>query len=484
MKTLVIYSRSSTQRPRSVLASLCDWLKKEGHEVWVLDITSYSFVNQDLPPRWFARLNGHDTFPKSFHKALSTIGVNYFVAPEKHITPVLLPPAVEAELQDAVWSDLVTYFRTDSLDTSKGVVKRVAQAMDKKARPVFGIVTDYLTEHGFDQVYVPNGRVPEQRMALEACKSKGVAIRYYEIGRAKPFSFYAGATQVHDRSGTQAEVDDVLAGVPHDLIQDMAHQWLSERTGSDSALNVYSTGWSTTSASTASREDEETTKKTLKAVFFSSSVDEFASYGKAWALHSWSDQYEGFDHIMQLLESQGVACTLRIHPNLTNKSSRYFAAEIARIKEVRARHPHLRVIWHNEPVNSYDLVRESDYIVVGRSTLGHEASLMGKCVWVTTAARYDLIADVRRAWGPEDVTPGNFELWKPDPTGAQRFAAYWAIQDHEFSWGESHWSTWDSFRAPQLLRLGQLFVKNTLGHKLRLIGQELTKIQNKRFSPQ
>jgi hypothetical protein len=38
-----------------------------------------------------------------------------------------------------------------------------------------------------------------------------------------------------------------------------------------------------------------------RAVFFSSSVDEFASYGVAWKLDHWGNQYEAFDAIMSVL---------------------------------------------------------------------------------------------------------------------------------------------------------------------------------------
>jgi hypothetical protein len=217
-------------------------------------------------------------------------------------------------------------------------------------------------------------------------------------------------------------------------------------------------------------------------VFFSSSVDEFASYGAAWKLDSWASQYEAFDSIIGLLQSQGVSCQLRIHPNLTNKSHLYFQREVKEIQALTRKHPALKVFWHNEPINSYELVRNADYVVVGRSTLGLEASLMGKCVWTTTAARYDLVADVRPALSAQAVTKKNFALWKVDPYGAQRFVAYWALQDHEFSFGERSWSTWDSFRPPAILRPGQLLVQNPVRHKIHMLATEITRWRNSRFT--
>jgi len=153
------------------------------------------------------------------------------------------------------------------------------------------------------------------------------------------------------------------------------------------------------------------------------------------------------------------------------------------ILDLQSRFPELTVHWHNEPINSYGLIEESDFVFVGRSTLGHEASLMGKCVWVTAAARYDKIADVRQLHDPSQVTSENIQLWATNPEGARRFAAYWTVQDHPFTWNEDSWSTWDSFRPPPKLRLGQLLIKNPVAHKMHMIRLEIGRSMNKRFRP-
>lgn len=476
MKTLVVFSRSSTQRPRSVGASLAQWLIDHGDEVTLLDVTDFSYANQDLPPRWFARLRGHDVYPGAFRRALDTMGARYLALRYTGHQQPDLPAPVASELTDAVFSDLVTYLRSDDIDITRGHARRVSRVMTKKATELYFALTELLGGETFDQVYVPNGRVPEQRLALEACKSRSVPVLYYEIGRARPHAFYAGKTQVHDREATQAEIPEVLDGLSPDEIEKLATQWLEERTSAGSVLNVYSAGWH--------QADNTTPSSSSRAVFFSSSVDEFASYGAAWKLDQWDSQYQAFDAIMTVLQGQGVACTLRVHPNLTNKSPEYFGREVAEIHRLARQHPDLRVLWHNEPVNSYCLVAESEFIFVGRSTLGLESSLMGKCVWTTTAARYDTVADIRQVMSPHDVTEENLSLWSVDPSGAQRFVAYWAVQDHPFRWGEDSWSTWDSFRTPPGLRWGQLLIRNPLAHKMHVIRLELAKRRNERFHPQ
>lgn len=477
MKTLVVYSRSSTQRPRSVVASLCSWLIKQGNQVSVLDVSAFSPINQDLPPRWFAKLAGQDVYPGKIQGVFSALGVEYSKLPHPRPADIDVPEFVAAELADAIHSDLVTYFNDDQVDPTRGRAERAHRKMYKTAGPLYAALKAVLQESDYDQVYVPNGRVPEQRMALEAAKNLGIAIKYYEIGRAKPYSFYAGSTQVHDRDGTQNELAQVLKGISPTEINTLAQQWLTARTARNSSINVYSKGWRSPDSS------EHTEPRGKKAIFFSSSVDEFASYGEAWALHSWEDQYAAFESIIKLLESEGVRCKLRIHPNLANKSRAYFLREIRRIRQVQALHPNLLVVWHNDPLNSYKLVAESDYVVVGRSTLGLEASLMGKCVWTTTAARYDQVADIRKVFSAEDLTRSNLTLWKVDPHGAARFVAYWSVQDHEFAFGEDTWATWDSLNAPPIMKAGQLLVSNPLSHKVHLLCMQFTRLRNLRFKP-
>lgn len=476
MKVLVVYSRSSTQRPRSVLASLCHWLGSQGHEVSVLDVSSFSLINQDLPPRWFAALFNHHVYKGALEEVLANLGVSFETLVPDYRSNAPLPSAVEAELEDAIMSDLVTYMNSDVVDPRRGIAKWAQQGMDKRGRALFRQIGDYLERTSYDVVYIPNGRVPEQRMAIEACSARGLPHRYYEIGRAKPQSFYAGKTQVHDREKTQDEIPEVLKGLTKATIRRMAREWLTERTKSSSGINVYSAGWKTSAGSGARNPSTTST-----AVFFPSSVDEFASYGAAWKLDSWSSQYEAFAQIMTVLGDKGVECTLRVHPNLTNKSRAYFTREVSEIESLQTQHPNLRVFWHNDPVNSYDLVRQSDYVVVGRSTLGLEANLMGKCVWHTTAARHDQIADVRRVLRAEDATEKNLSLWQVDPHGGERFVAYWTHQDHELTFGERSWCTWDSFRPPGFLRPGQLFIRNPLRHKIHLIHMEVVRFLNNRF---
>ena len=473
MKTLILFSSASTFRPLSVIASLAADQKRAGHDVTVLDISRFSYVSQDLPPRWFARLCGQDVFPGALERVLATEGISLRILSPR-ARAAALPDGVAEQFDEGVFSELVTYLRTDSPQMNRWFHRYTERKIRQRAAPLFDSLTALLRESDYERVILPNGRVAHLRLALMACTVSKVPVEYFEIGRALENSYYLGTQQIHDREGTQAEVTTVTAHLSDTQVADIAHQWLTTRMTTGLAIHPYNTDWSEATDTPASNINEPL------AVFFTSSVDEFTSYGGSWQAHTWADQYEAFDAIVRLLLARGVRCVLRVHPNLRNKSREFVQRELRRVEEIAKGHPQLVVLFHTDPMSSYDLLKAADYVIVGRSTLGLEGSCLGKCVWTTTAARYDNVADVRRALNESDVSDENFTVWTVNPTGAQRFVAYWVSQDNPLTYGEHNWSSWDSLRTPTLMRIGNLLTRNSLVHKAHLVRLEWVKAANLR----
>lgn len=472
MRILILYSRSNTLRPRSVIASLATDKKKEGHDVSVLDISAYSYVNQDLPPKWFARLFGEDVYPDSLNRILKDHQIPFIELNPCQVVREL-PPEVSKEFDASVYSELVTYFRTNTPSSTNLFTRFTERKIREKSRSIYHSLGEFLERSQFDKVIVPNGRISTTRLSISACEDAGVAVEYFEIGRALENSYYSGEQQIHDREGTQSEVESVTSHLSPSQIRNTAKAWLSTRMTTGLAIHPYNTNWSD--------ELDEIYARLPKplAVFFTSSVDEFTSYGGSWQTHEWADQYEAFSSIIDLLDNRGITCVLRIHPNLQNKSLDFVRRELDRVRDLMSAHPKLQVITHTDSTSSYDLLKIAEYVVVGRSTLGLEGSCLGKCVWTTTAARYDSIADIRQVLRPSDVTVAKFRKWKVNPFGAQRFVNYWVEQDSVFAFGEENWSTWDSLKPPRLMKIGNLLVKNSLWHKVHLVMLEITKAVNR-----
>ncbi len=477
MTTVIIYNSGSTQKPFSVASTVAFEARKQDSDVTVLDVENFTYIHQGLPPAWYAKLFGHEVYPGAFQQYLRSIDVGYRIleSPRSRRVKPELTAEVAAELEDAIKSDLFTYFRTDRLEDHPILAPYTARKIRSLSGPLFWVLVNYFRSQKVDTVYVPNGRVAHQRLALLAAREAGCKLRFYEIGRAIPDSAYIGECQIHDREATQAEARIFAVGADKRRMKQVAEEWLDRRTMSQSPINKFSQTWSSAVASPPIFEKQS---HQSKAVFFTSSADEFSSYGSRWASQAWANAFEAFEAIASHLEKLDVEMTLRVHPNLVNKGSKYFRREMRHLRELQAGHPRLRIISHIEPVNSYSLVEESDFIFVGRSTLGLEASLLGKCVWTTTPARYDEVADVRKLHSIEAVTDRNLRLWTADPSGAQAFVAYWTSQDFPFVVGDSQWCTWSLLNPPLAMRLANVMRPAPVLHLAHLIVSEVcSKIQ-------
>lgn len=465
MKTLICFSLSSTLRPRSVVASLTLDELSAGNSVTVLDVSDFSYVRQDLPPAWFARLWGH----RADHSALN----NFFLKREVPFFPLQhtgphreLPNHIRPVLDDAVNSELVTYVRSDSPDPRSRFVKSTMRRISQAAEPSYWALRNYLTKFRPDKILIPNGRVAHQRLLILAAQDERVSVEYYEIGRAMPLTYYRGPFQVHDRTGTQEYVDESTAKLSDDDCEKLAHDWLNLRMAESSPTNPYSSRW------LVSPERRATKGPRQRAVFFSSSVDEFASYGAEWLRHDWESQFEAFAAILRRIDQESVECFLRIHPALSNKGRRYVRREIQSVAALQKEFPNLIVYWHTDPMSSYRLLESADMVFVGRSTLGLEGSCLGKSVWTTTAARYDECADVKNILSASDLEHAELKPWKVRKELAWRFVASWVVQDYPLTVGEETWSTFDSANPPPSMRVGMLLVPNSLLHRFHLIRLE------------
>jgi hypothetical protein len=469
----VVHYTGATAKSRSVVASLVADQRDAGASVELIDISTWTTISQDLPPHFVARVLGHEARHQAFAEVVHSLGAT-IVAPS---SPSASPNQVRAEhrsdVDTAIESELLTYFRADKLPHTRAVTSLRA----KLAR---GVLKTYWALDALwsaappDHVFIPNGRTSRQKAARKVAEHYGIPVTLYENGRARPDSYYAGGTQPHDRIASQAEVDQLTKKLSRKAIEALADEWLSLRMAPSGGTNSFSGLWQ--AGVPAARSDRKT------AVFFASSFDEFLAFGPMWTIDSWSHQFEAFDSMMSILERSGVDLVLRLHPNLGTKSRRYFLREVRDIKALAAKHPTLKVYWHNDSVNSYDLVKSADYVIVERSTIGLEANMMGKPVWITQASQWDLIADIRQVLKPGDITEELMKLWSADPYPAQKFAAYWMIQERPLRYSWESWSSWNPDRPPFRMKAAVLAVRNPWRHKLQLLALEWAKWRNSTFT--
>ena len=472
----VVHYVGATQKSRSVVASLVADFRQQGHDVTVLDIGRFGTVFQDFPPEWAVRLVGHTTYRQRFIEVIESVGADLTVL-DSHQTPTITPPeSRQAECLQAIESELLTYFRQETLNNDERYVRWMRKNLTRQAFACYAALHTWLSQNAPDLVVIPNGRTSRQKMARIAAENIGIAVKFYENGRATKDSYYLGTTQPHDRVASQAEVDSLTSHLSTSEISALAQSWLSERMNPTSGTNTFSAGWGNTPQS------EDATKSRERAVFFSSSADEFLAFGPMWNIDQWSSQFQAFDMLMERLSEKSVDLILRIHPNLSGKSQKYFRATVAEIKELKKKYPGLIIHWHNSPANSYDLAESADYVIAERSTIALEANLMGKPVWINQAAQWDLIADVRQVLQPSDIETDDLTPWEVDTSRAERFIAYWVIQEHQLHYSWREWSSWNPEAAPLAIKLASLLGKNPLSHKRHLLGIEWARWRNNHFT--
>jgi len=473
--TALVHYIGATEKSRSVVASVAADLRDAGEEVCVVDISDTTVISQDFPPAWLIRLLGHRITSPGLIGIFESLGVTY-LRPEFPSSHQGIRPAHREALAQALESELLTYFRLDSIPSTREarvLSRRLRVEMEK----TYAALDELWSHKPPARALIPNGRTSRQKAARLVAEHHGIQVGFYENGRATPDHYYLGTTQPHDRLASQEEVNSVVASLEPGRTVTLADSWISHRMSGDEGTNQFSSGW------VQPEEAPTPGDPGHKAVFFTSSFDEYRAFGPMWSIDNWSHQFEAFDAMMTILEERGVGLVLRLHPNLGSKSRAYFQREVTDALDLQSRHPTLVLHWHNSSVNSYDLVRQADFVIVERSTIGLEAILMGKPVWVTQASQWDQVADVRQVLSPADITGEVMQPWNVSRVGAQNFAAYWMVQEHPLRWGWSTWSTWDPGKAPLRMKIALLAAKNPWSHKVRLVRIVWTAWRNSKFRP-
>ncbi len=370
------------------------------------------------------------------------------VAPE-----IVLPADAEEALKVSIQSALITYYRTETPDLRKTSVRRTHARLDIEGRSVFRALTHLLhTYPDIEEVDLPNGRFPHQKMAGLAAREFPVQTMHYEKGET-PDGAYLQPYAPQSRIASQNSVDPVLSGLTTTEVEAIADAWLVRRAPAPDSRNEFAALWSD---DLPDWFDRPGTDRTKIAGFFTSSQDEFQSLGPEWQLHSWTDQTQAFDQMMTRLEADGYNCFLRVHPNLATKAHDSFLREKRNIRWLAERHPHLLVIWHDDFANTYALLDKADVAVVWDSTVGLEASARGIPVWTMATSRYGLTADIREILSPQALASADLQPWAVNPYDAKRFIAYLVQRDVQMTGPVVPWEPWDRRNEPIGAKLSRI----------------------------
>lgn len=428
---------------------------ESGRSPIVLDITELAPTPIDTYDRGVLRLAGLPYPGSDLGARAEARGASYIRVGElldAHAADVL-DDEHEAQLEVAVQSALITYFRTDRPNRRRRAVRRAEAALRRDGRVTYRAVNRILDLNpGIDRVYVGNGRFPNQKLASAASRERGLETLHFEKGET-PNGSYLQPYAPQNRLASQASVEPVLEGRTVAEIDAIAAAWLARRAPSADSSNEFSSLWS---ADLSPRITAAIGGGKPVVGFFTSSQDEFQFLGPEWQLHDWDDQFEAFDRMLSEFEAAGFVAYLRVHPNLATKNHECFTRERAGIRTLAERHPGLVVIWHDDDANTYTLLGVSDAVVVWDSTVGLEASARGIPTWTAATTRYGLVADVRERLSHGTVDSDGMERWDVDTHAANRFIAYLVLRDLQMQTNASDWIPWDTDHPPLVTRIASV----------------------------
>lgn len=419
--------------------------KNQGRLPIVLDTTSSSpspvgTFNQKALRFFGLRSPGHNA-----EEVFSQLGAKWMSSESIARTGsgASLPSKADDLLNTAVDSELFSLYRTDSPNLSKRRIRKMAACLRREAVDLYGAVENLISDGGVAEVVIPNGRLPKDRMAALAAQQASVPTVFYEKGEGENRAFIQPYS-IQARVASQQSASEILTELSSDAVSEIAHKWLNSRRPSINSQNEFSAGWNSSLPPALLSK----LRNRPNVGFFTSSQDEFQSLGPEWKLHEWKDQFEAFEAIVNTFEGQGFNCILRVHPNLAGKSHEYFKREKKRIRQLRRNHPMLHVVWHDERVNTYELLRYLDAVVVWDSTVGLEASALGIPVWTCAATRYGLTADIKEVLSSSELENSDFKLWRVDTMGAKKFIAYLTHRDEDLLPSQNCWVDWDPANPP------------------------------------
>lgn len=385
--------------------------------ILVVDVSHFDFPRQ---APW--GVGGIRENKRMVGQLIESLGVRYLDGRDVLSTVPELTRAEDEKLEIALTSSVTTYYlRGIRVSKNQGFFERRTRKRIKAAAlSVFAIIDSLVKEFSPSQVFIWNARFAAPHAALLATKRHDVKAMFYEL---VPWQrrFYLRQYRPHDRLATQNDSEKITSKLANSEIH-----LLSQRSALlDVGPKAFGGFWST------SGDCWDGPKEGL-ALFATSNDDETFSVDLEWGEAIWENQYFAFREVWKELRiHHPLSPVLRVHPNLINKNPKHLFRELRKINRLRRDVPELTVVLPTSPVSSYELISYSSVVIIENSTIGLEASLLGKTVICTNSNAYDLMADVTRIHSPADLQTVKDLTWVANFEGATRYVAAQELLDFD-----------------------------------------------------
>lgn len=349
-------------------------LSRLGKEVLIVDASDFTF-----PRRVSTRTPSHISKIK-LHKSFNSTKMT-----DQNV------------IADAVWNSVRSLARETEVGKDKCLFRFMASRIESRALSLIQVIEEISMDLGgekFSEVFIPNGRFPNETLLTHLAGAIANSTSYWELWG--PNEYFVAPHPVHAWSSQASILSDYIDSHLGDESKlAWAKGWLAKRSSVKS--NSFAKFWSA-----GSEVGDVTQAGPLLAVFPSSS-DEVGSIDKS-ELHELDNQSVSMRKVISRAHQIGYNVTVRLHPNLLSKPRREFSRELKVFSKIANDFPGVRVLKPDSRVSSYKLISESDLVYVHGSSIGVEASALGKPVLTSQRSAYSQVTDVIELLGDSDMS--------------------------------------------------------------------------------
>jgi hypothetical protein len=311
---------------------------------------------------------------------------------------------VTVSCENAIRSYLSTHkLKTENIEPhlEKRRTKKIWRKQEKNYFDVFNFLENdsFLTQFKGKIIFL-NGRYPDQSAIKTFCKIHNKSFLCLEVGMPPNKRMHLSKFQ----SSVVSELSQALSAqiegggsLTNDQIR-FADNFLQINMTDRKTNHYLNLGISNLNT------DNEVTEKLKVITIFSVSLGEAISNNGIESF-GWTSQYEAIENCIRYLAERGYKVRIRMHPNGARNSWRDIKVLENLCKQYRVK---MYLPW--DEIDSYQLLKESEYVFTWGSTIGLEASAMGKKTYVYGRSYYSEIADIR-VFSPLTFLEPNLENW-------------------------------------------------------------------------
>lgn len=357
----------------SVASELAHAAYERGHIPLVIDASATTFVQTNLYNKVIGKVLHIPDYKQDFSSELLNMSGKIFELKSQRQIPDL------ADIDTT--SPAITLLRDELPPKNK--LRKLRKKLNQEYAQTYESLKSILVKlnlYQVDSVYIPNGRFPFQQASIDFFSKHFGNLYFYERGFAEN-QYYLKKFQTQNRKQVQEDFISWSSDCSENDIA-KANAWLQSKKSGKLTQNDFGWIWK------SNNNSKEKKPEIKKAVIFTSSEDEFVALGPEWHQHKWESQWDAISLVCEKLFDNNFEVSIRVHPNLANKSHRAFKRSNAYASALRKKFPKINIFNHDSSVNSYELASDADVIFVWDSTIGLELAALGKNVICLATSLY------------------------------------------------------------------------------------------------